>query len=420
MQVNMFDLVKGFSSVVDLVNNTLGSHHQRVGWLTFQLGRMLGLEKNEKELVIAAMLHDLGVIPLHDQIDDLVFEKNMFRHSEAGWLLLRICPLLREEARLVRYHHTAWKNIEQLPDEEQDAARLANLIYLADTVDVQTRTHKNNTVDSLKRLLNSQQASLFWPLAVEAMLELVSGQNFLENLTHRCREIELKNTDGLMLSAEQVSSFSALFSQVIDSRSHFTATHSSGVAHLGLFLHSLAGLPAEDRQTMYIAGLLHDIGKLGVPLQYIEKPGALTSEEFQAVSRHAFLSYEILGKIRGFEQVAPWGAWHHERMNGKGYPNGIENGGLPLESRIMAVADVMTALTEDRPYRKGLDADATLAIIDQMVMEGSLDGEVVSLIHKDYHDVNETRRRAQKAATIIFKGLTRDIMNAVEPDYNEA
>lgn len=414
-RVNKLDLVKAFSEVLDMVNTTLAGHHLRVARIADEICRRLGTPTIDRhQVLIAAMLHDIGIIPLRDQADNLVFEKEMRRHSLAGRLFLSTCPLLMEEGRIISYHHTSWKEVCGLDDvRELNAARLGNIIHLADMIDVYVRTHPLRDTTELLRNMADGSGILYAPEYVEAASDIISVPGFFRDLTASAKNLSEPLTEDLTLSGDETTIFSQLFSHVIDARSPFTATHSSGVAHLSLFLHHLADLEADDRSDMFVAGLLHDIGKVGVPLEYLEKPGPLTEEEFEAVSRHAGIGYEVLSLIPGFQRIATWGAWHHERLNGRGYPNRLSAEELPVESRIIAVADVLTALTEDRPYRSGMDNGEALKILDHMVTQGALDGDVVSLVRANIDQTNQVRRSAQTLAAKFFRGLTSGILSVV-------
>ncbi|MDR1044752.1 MAG: HD domain-containing protein [Candidatus Adiutrix sp.] len=411
LTLNMFDLVLGFAKVVDLVNATLANHHRRVAYIAGALGDLLNLDRlSRNRLVMAAMVHDVGVIPLHALTDSLVFEKDMERHSLAGWLLLDSCQVFRDEAKIIRYHHSSWQRILTLPEEERFPARLGNLVHLSDAIDVHVRTHFHP--DNLVREISAGAGSIYSPEVAGAAVELVSRPGFLNNLSEASNSFWLPPGPELIIHEDRVALFALLFARVIDARSPFTATHSSGVAHSARFLYELAGLPDRNRPAIFVAGLLHDIGKMGVPLELLEKQGPLEPDEFRQVSRHALLSYEVLSDIPGFEKVAPWGAWHHERLNGRGYPQGLKADEIPLESRLMAVADVLTALSEDRPYRAGLSNDQVLSIMDRMVDEGALDGDVLALVHDHIEETFEVGRRARALAKRFFQRLGRDIAEA--------
>ena len=140
-----------------------------------------------------------------------------------------------------------------------------------------------------------------------------------------------------------------------------------------------------------VAGLLHDLGKLIIPDEILEKPGPLTEEEKAIMMRHSFESYQILYRINGFEAIAQWAAFHHETLSGKGYPFHLNEEGLELEARIIAVADVFQALSQNRPYRDSLPAEKIMVVLNNMAAEGHLDHQLTSLIESH---LNECLRKA--------------------------
>jgi len=170
-----------------------------------------------------------------------------------------------------------------------------------------------------------------------------------------------------------------IFAEIVDAKSPFTVEHSLGVSRLAKFIGDLVGL-SEDKQNMLeVAGLLHDLGKLNVPDEILEKPGALSLEERMIMMRHSFESYQILSRIEGFEDISKWAAFHHEALSGKGYPFHKDKKGLSLEARIVAVADIFQALAQNRPYRNSLPKDEISNIMDDMVDRGHLDPQLVDL-----------------------------------------
>jgi len=190
-----------------------------------------------------------------------------------------------------------------------------------------------------------------------------------------------------------------VFSHIIDFRSSFTATHSAGVAASAEALDRLTGFSERESQMMRIAGYLHDLGELGVPAEILEKSSKLTEEEFNVIRSHTFYTFLALESIRDFNLINAWASFHHERLDGNGYPFHHNRENLSLGSRIMAVADVFTAITEDRPYRKGMTKYSVLQVIQQMVKTGALDPMVVSTLIQHFDDVNSTRTTAQDIAS---------------------
>lgn len=129
--------------------------------------------------------------------------------------------------------------------------------------------------------------------------------------------------------------------------------------------------------------------------EILNKNTKLTEEEFNIIKSHTYYTSRILGNIKGFEIINDWASLHHERLDGNGYPFHYHHEQLSIGSRIMAVADVFTAITEERPYRSGMNKDAVLKILNKMVENHSLDLNIVKLLIDNFDLINETRINAQ-------------------------
>ena len=137
----------------------------------------------------------------------------------------------------------------------------------------------------------------------------------------------------------------------------------------------------------------------------MEKPGKLTEEEFNIVRKHTYHTYNILKQIDNLDVIAEWASFHHESLNGGGYPFKIKGQNLMLGSRIMAVADVFTAITEDRPYRSGMTREKVFNTLQGMIDNGKLDAYIVSLLKDHFEEVNSLRMAAQKVSTDEYKQI---------------
>lgn len=155
----------------------------------------------------------------------------------------------------------------------------------------------------------------------------------------------------------------AAFAEVIDAKSPYTYNHSSGVAEWACRIGVELDLDEVELRSLRRAGLLHDIGKLGVSNRILDKPGRLTGAELAEIRRHPDWTWDILRRVPAFASFARAAALHHERLDGSGYPWGLAADGLDECSRILGVADVFEALTADRPYRPGLPIETVLEIL---------------------------------------------------------
>ena len=182
---------------------------------------------------------------------------------------------------------------------------------------------------------------------------------------------------------QQFRHVARLVSSIVDAKSHFTAAHSIGVAGLARHLGERMGLGRDVLAEMEIAGLMHDIGKLCVPDEIVEKPARLTFAEFSMMERHSFETYQILRHVPGLETIAEWAAFHHEALNGLGYPFRRSAATLTREARIVAVADVFQALAQTRPYRGAQSLDEIARILGQFATRGILDPDIVAVARED-------------------------------------
>jgi HD-GYP domain-containing protein (c-di-GMP phosphodiesterase class II) len=149
----------------------------------------------------------------------------------------------------------------------------------------------------------------------------------------------------------------------IDAKDAYTRGHSQRVAELSRDLARRIGLADELCERVYLSGLLHDVGKIGVPEAVLTKPGRLTDEEFAAIKKHPAIGAQILGNIRQLQDIIPGVLFHHERWDGHGYPHLISGENIPLMGRIICVADSFDAMSSTRTYRPALPLETVLAEI---------------------------------------------------------
>jgi len=158
------------------------------------------------------------------------------------------------------------------------------------------------------------------------------------------------------------SSFRMLDGMVtaVDNKDSYTRRHSEDVTDFALWIADEFGLDDETKQTLRAGGLLHDVGKIGVPDEILHKPGRLTDEEYAIMKQHPTLGALIVGGVSGMENILDIVKHHHEQWDGSGYPDALAGEDIPFNARLVAVADAMSAMTTDRPYRKGLSMDVAL------------------------------------------------------------
>ena len=411
MTIRLLDFLTGLSGALDLISPEVVGHHKRVSYTAVSLARVLRLPRAERtDLYIAGLMHDVGGFSVSSRLAALRFETDGAHHAELGYRLLRKNPLLEDVAPIVRHHHTPFRKLGTLPAHQGGPQRrlfLANLLCLADRVDAlflrRNKTRPRDMVKKLRGLAGIQ----FDPGGVDALSGLARSEGFWADMASPDPTRTLADSPDLFdersMSRGQLAAASTAFSQIIDFRSTFTATHTRGVAETAVCLAEKAGFDGPDLDQMRLAGNLHDLGKLAVPSEILEKPGPLDPGEMEIMRRHPELGHAILSSVPGLEEVRDWATQHHEQPGGRGYPAGLAGRELSLGSRILAVADVFTALREDRPYRAGMSREGTLRVMDDMADRGALAPLVTALVHEHFEEINERRRIAQTQAAAEFR-----------------
>lgn len=391
LRVDLRQVIRVLSDALDLVGIDDVQHGKRVALMAVNIARHLGYTAEARErLLDAALLHDCGVSTTVEH-EELVAE---FRYAQAeehcirGERLLRGFAPLAYLAPVVRYHHTDWVAFAALPDPPPPTVRRdANIIFLADRVDAlvhQSRcdvllascgirrtiaAHRDRRFagDIVDAFLNASEAEAFWialePQALQTALAALAPPQRLRRL-----------------NIGELKALAAIFANIVDTKSAFTAEHSAGVSRVARLLAEKLDLPAARCDLIEVAGLLHDIGKLSVPDAVLEKPGPLNDAERAKMARHTFYTCQILSRIDGLAEIAEWAAFHHEVLTGDGYPFHRRGRQLPLEARVIAVADIFQALAQRRPYREPLPPDEIMANLYQRAAAGKIDKVLVDLV----------------------------------------
>jgi putative nucleotidyltransferase with HDIG domain len=215
--------------------------------------------------------------------------------------------------------------------------------------------------------------------------------------------LELEPGEHIQLAADEIDQVCEAFADVVDAKSPFTYRHSIGVATAALGIAQTLGLAEERVRFIRRAALLHDLGKLNVSNTILDKPGKPTEAEWRAIREHPAISRRILERVAAFDEIAVVAGQHHEKLDGSGYPDGITAEKLCLEARIIAVADVYGALSEDRPYRESLSLDTIVGIMSKDI-PNKLDGDCFEALLA-YVDRRDREKSAQSVPVCEPSGL---------------
>jgi HD-GYP domain-containing protein (c-di-GMP phosphodiesterase class II) len=422
-ELRLAELIGALSYALDITEGQPEGHCVRCCLIGMRVGRAVGLpERALAELYYTLLLKDLGCSSNAARIcelyitDDLAFKRDVksldddsfletaqfaLSHTALGaglWQRFKVlfsslrskeqvareliatrCQRGASIARRLRFDERVARGIHSLDEHWNGEGRPEGLagtdipIYsrialLAQVVDV---FNSEGGPQAALEEASRRRGSWFDPDLVDALLTIDSSDDLWKKLRdpnlaeHVFAEEPAQYS--LTVDDDYMDEIAAAFGEVVDSKSPYTAGHSSRVA---LYTDSIAielGLAPERRRWLHRGALLHDVGKLGVSNAILDKPGKLTAEEWELVRKHAQFTEDILSRIPQFRELAVVSAAHHERLDGKGYPRGLTASQIALETRIITTADIFDAITAARPYREAVPLARTLEIMAQSV-----------------------------------------------------
>lgn len=401
-------LLNALAKAMNLIDPTIENHHQKTAYLAYQLGVEMGLETESLHvIVVSALLHDVGtiVMPLEDSL--MAYEEHRREIAKIGADMIRDLKPFDRFAGIIELCQNSYQEnvifsesqacIEKLrdPKKVKQCIEVAEAIHMADIISAIWDEDADilNQISRIREFVEQGRGTEFSDRAVDAFLRMSRREYIWMDFALNPAFLSFFIGDMHDVSLEQAVVLTQLMSRIIDFRSSFTAMHSAGVAASAKALAKLAGMSDEDCMKMEIAGNLHDVGKLRVPNEILEKPAKLTDEEFNKIKEHPYYTRLILMDVEGFEEIADWAGFHHEKLNGKGYPFHFDGRLLSLGSRIMSVADIFSAITEERPYRKPMIREQAMRVMWENVDRGDICGNIVKLLEDNYDAVNEARMK---------------------------
>lgn len=396
------DVIMAFANAMNLISPEVENHHEKVAYLAARLAEMMGMTEEQRYLAfLGGLTHDIGGVMHRGSISLLDLEHDARAISARGASLLRLFPLTLPLSDVVLESQTPWEKLKSLPGRIRHTQRLGQIIHLADVVALLLSGEETvlNQVSHVKECVHAAGPREFAPEVLDAFDRLCGVEAVWMDVLYRPQLFLDMVSGDRWLSLEEVSVLTRFMSRIIDFRSPFTAMHSAGVAATASLLAGHCGMSDDECEIMRIAGYLHDIGKLKIPNEILEKPGKLTDREFNIMKEHAYFTWALLKDVRGFERITDWAALHHEMLDGSGYPFHLPAGELSLGSRIMTVADVFSALTEDRPYRRSMEREGVIQILRGDAERGLLSAPVTELLIENYDEINDCRMRVSAAAS---------------------
>ncbi|QGN37683.1 HD-GYP domain-containing protein [Klebsiella oxytoca] len=365
--------------VIQIINPELHLHMQRTALIALELAQAVELSRQQQQTIFcAALLHDIGVLgdkrtfSSLDAIDNLN-DPHQHRGAEMLAGLATFAPILP----IIRDHHFS---PEHRGTPEQHIVYFADVFERLLAEEKNTATYQNNIINTFRSLYEEID-----PPLCQTLCRLAQEEHFCLHLNpgHIQRMLEIIGPiNDVYIDIDGLKDICLLIAEIVDTYSSFTASHSLMVGQISRTLAEYMNLPPLDCKRIEIAGYLHDIGKVHIPLKILEKQGELNDDELLQVREHSYMTGEILSAFSELGEIMNWAANHHEKLDGSGYPLHLDKHYLQLPDRIIAIADIFTALTENRPYRPGMSRQQALRLIESDVLHGALDKDVYRVLHQ--------------------------------------
>lgn len=393
MELDVLGLVAACSYALDCVETELvhvtSRHAKRVAYMSVCVAEQLGIcGKDLQDLAVYALLHDNALTQyiqeeLHSNLTDMKEMPRIGVHCSIGEENIQGFPFHTDVKNVILYHHENADGSGPFGKKSEEVPLFSRIIHLCDLLDQACcrKAFTTETWEWAKDVLQRIRGTMVDEKCAEALERIFSeeyflslGGNFEASLWNKVPRQKQE------LDFSQIKKLAGFFAKIVDYKSPFTSTHSIGVAERAEKLSRYMGFDEETVQKMYLAGALHDIGKVAVGNEILEKPDRLTDAEFAVMKHHAAYTYNILSEIDDFEEIRDFAAFHHERLDGTGYPFGKDASELNVQERMMACIDIYQALTESRPYKKGMSHERACEILKNMADKGWLDMDIIDKI----------------------------------------
>ena len=354
---------------------------------------------------LVALLHDVGAYRT-EEIDRMVaFEtESVWEHSFYGYLFFKELTPLGAYADVILYHHLPY---DRFTDQDPYVKFLAGAVHVADRVDVLLLERPQADVVEVERLLAASRPGAFSPEAVALFFEAQRRFDVLARLRSGVKQPDRSHIVDDPDGTGSASSFLDMLVHVIDFRSRHTVTHTVTTAWTAYEIARRLMEDEAERGRVYCAALLHDVGKIGIPLGILEKPGRLDAREMAVMRTHVTLTESILAGCVPLD-IAAAAARHHEKLDGSGYPRGLEAADLQMADRIIAVADIVSALVGTRSYKEAFPKERVLEVLADQRDGGLIDDSCVAVMEHHYDEFMAVVQRACLPVTALYERVQQE------------
>ncbi|MEG0277471.1 MAG: HD domain-containing protein [Coprobacillus sp.] len=393
MEICFNQLLCAFSNALSYVEKdyllTTTFHGKKIAYFCYLIGQYYQLnDKDLNDFIGCAILHDNGLTEYYKYGESVKDNDFLKIHCLVGEDNIKLLPFYDNIKNVIKYHHENAEGSGPFQLTFQDTPLLSQIIHICDWADIEyylenmSLAQYNQMIKEMKELKDIQFTG-----EMLDVFEKVITYDVIKNYPEKINTFLQEGSHILYheLSNSEMLSICHLFARVIDGKSHHTSSHSIGVAskatRMGIYYH----FDEDTLSKLFFAGAMHDVGKLIISRDILEKPERLTNQEYAYIQTHAYYTYTIL-KEMALGEIVNWASYHHEKLDGSGYPFGKKANELDFNSRLMACCDIYQALTESRPYKEPISHEDTITIMRKMAQENKIDKQIVEDMDEIFKD----------------------------------
>lgn len=403
-EVLLKDIITIIHRTINSIDNRLLEHGEQVAYIMMNLLKERGTnDENEIiDLCTISMFHDIGIhkvsevrgllsVECHgtcnntpyngNEVTDLlsIDSLNPFEHAIYGALFIKYFSPLSHLYKVVLGHHFTYKYIKF---KNIDIPIEAIMLGLADYFSVLILNNEGLSNYEIKKMSN-----IYTLENVQLLLDVINKNDISTKLRDKSYKSELYDfLKNKRLKREEVFDYARMLAYAIDFRSEVTVKHSIMVEAISYEIGKLMRLDEKILYKLKISGIVHDIGKISIPVHILEKDSKLTDEEFEVMKEHAIIGYDILSGLN-IDDIRDIATLHHEKIDGSGYPFGLNGDELSTEIRILSIADILSALAGRRSYKESFSKDRVINILKEMSNNNKIDKDITNLVILNYDSI---------------------------------
>ncbi|MEW6008765.1 MAG: HD domain-containing phosphohydrolase [Candidatus Omnitrophota bacterium] len=377
LERGILELLSALPDILELSGSDLLRHSFAVAFLSKKIANEIVPHKVE-ELFLSGLVHDIGTFDMpYETVHkaDLyceISDKDVLSHPLISGQIISSFPSLSKLADIVIAHHERFDGKGYpLRRSNNEVSSESQTIRIADSLSVKFNHSKKLQLQDAYNYLDEQSGKEFNPVYLKGVKSALDDKTLdtANNFDLLSQEIK-KTIDSFKIFAirqrrHSIEEILFFFGQLLDIKHSYSESHCIRVSNYAVLLALGLGLESKDIDRIRIAGMVHDLGKIGIPKNILDKPARLTEDEFKVVKSHPDLAVKIISKITSLKGILPIVKSDQEHWDGSGYPQGLKGEEIPFLARIMLVADAFDAMTSDRAYRKAMPLSAALAELER-------------------------------------------------------